>query len=114
MTHFTSTSAAPLTRCNSLGGMQNTANGFPAAAQICSYTNKSLSIRTDIGRTRATGGIPPMAYPVVSRTKSGVARSIGSPTKAANAGSFTRFRPLTITSSGLPLSRPRKTRDFAI
>lgn len=104
--HFTSTTAADVARCNSLGGMENTANGVPAAAQMCSYANKSLSIQTDIGRSRPTGGIPPMAYPVAFRTKSGVARSIGSPTRSASARSFTRFVPLTMTSNGWPLLRP--------
>ena len=56
-----------------------------------------------------------MAYPVVSRTKSGVARSIGSPTKAANAGSLTRLVPLTITSkrsAAFPAPKNQGLRDL--
>ena len=55
-----------------------------------------------------------MEKPVRARTKSASGRSIGSPTSAATFASSTRFAPPATTSSGLPLSTPRKTSDLTI
>src|SRR5690349_7341182 len=55
-----------------------------------------------------------MANPVCARTNSASARPIGSPTRAPTLPSSTRFAPLAMTSNGRPLSRSRKTSDFAI
>ena len=61
-----------------------------------------------------TGGTPPMAKPVASRTKSASARAIGSPTAAAAFFSSTRSTPEAMTSTARPLVPPRKISDLAI
>ena len=57
-----------------------------------------------------TGGTPPMAKPVASRTKSASARTIGSPISAATFFSSTRFAPEATTSTGPPALRAEHER----
>jgi hypothetical protein len=61
----------------------------------------------------ASGGTPPMASPVTSRTNAASALSTGSPRSAATFRSSTRWAPLAMTSTGRP-DAARKTSDFAI
>ena len=61
----------------------NTAFGVPAAAQIVASFSKSSSINVSGATAWPTGGTPPMANPVCSRTKSASARAIFSPITAA-------------------------------
>ena len=96
------------------GVNEKTACGVPAAAHISWYWSKSPSINVRIGDVWPTGGTPPMAKPVRSRTNSASAFASGSPTAAAARWTSTRLAPLTIRRMGSPLAFPRKTSDFAI
>ena len=98
----------------SAGDRRNTALGVPAAAQTSSKASRSSSTSTTGASRWPTGGTPPIAKPVLSRTKSGSARLTVSPIRAATFFSSTRLAPLATTSTGRPLSRPRNTSDFAI
>jgi len=73
-----------------------TALGVPAAAHISSYCNKSSSINVVIGFLCPIGGIPPIAKPVCSNTKSASALPNFSPICSLIAFSLTLFVPLAI------------------
>ena len=66
-----------------------------------------------------TGGTPPIAKPVASRTKSASARAIGSPIAAAAFFSSTRSTPEAMINTACPLAaaaedqRLRDLRDLA-
>ena len=94
LSHLTSITSPPVTASSSAGVSRTTVRGVPAAAQMEACRRRSWSIKMRKGVEWPTGGTPPMANPVTSRTKPGLAFSIGSPTKAATRCSLTRFAPL--------------------
>lgn len=61
-----------------------------------------------------TGGTPPMAKPVCSRTKAAGAFSSGSLRSVATRHSLTRLAPLVTTRMGRPVFAVRNTSDLAI
>ncbi len=96
------------------GVRRKTAFGVPAAAQISSKPSTDSSMRTIGWFLWPTGGTPPIAKPVASRTKSASARAIGSPIAAAAFFSSTRSTPEAMIKTARPLVAPRKISDFAI
>ena len=76
--------------------------GFPPAAQIVARPDSPASISVVIALRRPTGGTPPIAKPLASRTKSGSARAIGSPTSPATLRSSTRTAPDAIDKDSAP------------
>ena len=70
----------PSVRRGRAGVRRKTAFGVPAAAQISAKAMSRSSMSTIGFALWPTGGTPPIAKPVASRTKSASARTIGSPT----------------------------------
>src|SRR5450830_601623 len=92
------TGAPPVSDSRSCGRRRNTPLGCPAAAQTSSKRNSSRSIRVTGGLRWPTGDTPPMAKPVLARTKSASARPV-LPTRASTFFSSTRRSPEAITST---------------
>ena len=77
--------------------------------------SRSPSISVVTGAGKPTGGTPPMAKPVCSRTKSGSARRMGSLHHLKlYEGRSTRLLPLTRIRIGFLVSFPRKISDLTI
>ena len=98
----------PVFSWGSCGVNLNIAFGVPAAAQISLYCRRSSSIKIRICWTWPTGGIPPMANPVFSRTNSASAFAKGSVMSFDIFFSLTRFAPLVATRIGCCVSLPLK------
>src|SRR5690606_37251344 len=96
------TTRPPVIRTSSSGVMRNTAWGVPAAANSSSYFNRSSSIKVGMGVAWATGGTPPMANPVASRTVRASARSTGAPNKAPSLSVSAWLAPDTKARTGWP------------
>ena len=87
--------------------------GVPPAPHTMSYCIRSSSISTVTGMVCPNGGTPPMAYPVLSRTYSGLAIPGLKPSIRFNFLFLsTLFEPEVITTTAP--SGPSKTIDLAM
>src|SRR5262245_5042348 len=112
--YLTAMTWPPVMATRSWGVRRKTELGVPAAAQISACWSRSWSMRVTGFSVWPTGATPPMAKPVLSRTKVASALAMRSPTAAATSFSSARLTPLAITSTARFEPTARKTTDFAI